>query len=226
MTHEPLDTPNPAPENPDCPDHTAPPRRFLWFLAGALTGAVLGYAASTALGAPTENRADGGSARQSAEPRDRAGPRATLPPQTAPPDRATNEGPAPAARAEDESDDGASTSTPSAPTVPAHAHEHGPSPDGWAEACRGFADTFTNVELGEGWHDAVAAWMTPAQADEYADVPLESLPTGPVDTVTPHDPQGALFTECTVLYDSGLEVDVGLTYHHPNWLVAAVRPTG
>lgn len=226
MPHRPFDPADPdaAPDRPgDDAESPAPWHRLRWFIAGALTGAVLGYAASTALGAPTETRANSDPARQSAATGDRAEEHAAPPPDTAPPERAAPDGPAPSPRATEGSDPGATTG---APTTTAHAHEHGPAPDGWDEACRGFAETFTNVDLGERWHDAVAAWMTPAQADEYADVPLENVPTGAVDTVTPHDPQGALFTECEVRYDSGLAVDVGLTYHHPDWLVAAVRPAG
>lgn len=109
----------------------------------------------------------------------------------------------------------------------AEGHEHGPAPDGWREAAEGFGQTFTQTSLGQdAWYTAVASWMTPAQAEQYAQVPVEHIPTGELVDVEVADPGGALFTAGRLTYDTGLVLEVGLTYDATSagWLVATVAP--
>lgn len=111
--------------------------------------------------------------------------------------------------------------------APGDGHEHGPAPDGWREAAEGFGQTFTQTGLGQdAWYTAVSSWMTPAQAEQYAQVPVEHIPTGTLVDVEVADPGGALFTAGRLTYDTGLVLEVGLTYDATStgWLIATVAP--
>ncbi len=108
-----------------------------------------------------------------------------------------------------------------------HGHEHGRAPDGWREAAEGFGETFTNTSLGQSaWYEAVSSWMTPAQAEQYEQVPATSIPTGTLVEATVDDPGGALYTAGRLAYDTGLELEIGLTYDATtqSWRVASVEP--
>lgn len=116
----------------------------------------------------------------------------------------------------------------SAPTdeVIGHSDAAGVSPEGWVQAAEGFGRTFTNIDLGDAWHEAVSAWMTEDQAARYVDVPVDHIPTGTLIDTEVSDPAGNLFTWAHLTYDTGLVLDVGLTFAggRDGWLVATVMP--
>lgn len=115
------------------------------------------------------------------------------------------------------------------PATTDEGHEHGPSPTGWRETAQGFGVTFTNTALGAGvWHDALAAWLTPAQAAEYRNVPIEHVPAGTLMATDVTDPDGSLFTTATLTYGTGMVLAIGLSYDGATerWLVASIMPGG
>lgn len=106
-------------------------------------------------------------------------------------------------------------------------HEDGPSPAGWQEVAEGFGRTFTNDELDhKAWFVAVSAWLTPDQAAKYENVSPTSIPEGELVDATVGDPNGRLYTEGELTYDTGLVINVALTYddNSDSWLVSSVLP--
>ncbi len=122
----------------------------------------------------------------------------------------------------DTSDDGASDSTPPSPT-------DGGVPAGWSEVARGFGLAFTRTSVGrDAWFATMSSWLTPQQAAEYRDVPIESIPIGELVEIDVADPGSEAHTHGTLTYDTGMVLEVGLSYRDAagGWLVARVELAG
>ncbi|TDD96024.1 hypothetical protein [Jiangella asiatica] len=97
--------------------------------------------------------------------------------------------------------------------------------DGWTEAARGFGQAFTHTEVGrDAWFAAMSTWLTPQQADRYREVPVEDVPGGVLRDVSVEDPSGGTITRGRLTYDTGMILEVGLSFDDSagGWLVARV----
>lgn len=104
------------------------------------------------------------------------------------------------------------------------ASDDGPPP-GWSEVARGFGLAFTRTGVGhEAWFASLASWLTPEQAAEYRDVPIEAIPTGTLVRVDVGDPASE-HVQGTLTYDTGMILAVGLSYRAGagTWLVARIE---
>lgn len=105
----------------------------------------------------------------------------------------------------------------------------GGAPAGWSEVARGFGLAFTRTSVGrEAWFAAMSSWLTPEQAAEYRDVPIEDIPNGELIEVDVAEPDGASHTLGTLTYDTGMVLEVGLSHVESagGWLVARVSLAG
>lgn len=105
------------------------------------------------------------------------------------------------------------------------ANDGGPPP-GWSEVARGFGLAFTRTGVGrDAWFATMSSWLTPEQAAEYRDVPIEAIPTGNLVRVDVADPAPAEHALGTLTYDTGMVLAVGLSYRADagSWLVARVE---
>ncbi|RIQ20160.1 hypothetical protein DY240_19140 [Jiangella rhizosphaerae] len=99
-------------------------------------------------------------------------------------------------------------------------------PAGWSEVARGFGLAFTRTSVGrDAWFAGMSSWLTPEQAAEYRDVPIEAIPTGELTEVDVADPGSAAHTRGTLTYDTGMVLGVGLSYRAAagGWLIARVE---
>ncbi|SDT70317.1 hypothetical protein SAMN04515669_6177 [Jiangella sp. DSM 45060] len=104
------------------------------------------------------------------------------------------------------------------------ASDDGPPP-GWSEVARGFGLAFTRTGVGhEAWFASLASWLTPEQAAEYRDVPIEAIPTGTLVRVDVGAPASG-HAQGTLTYDTGMILAVGLSYRASagTWLVARIE---
>ncbi|WP_157987636.1 hypothetical protein [Jiangella endophytica] len=100
------------------------------------------------------------------------------------------------------------------------------APAGWSEVARGFGLAFTRTGVGrDAWFATMSSWLTPEQAARYRDVPIEAIPTGELTQIDVADPGSAAHAQGTLTYDTGMVLDVGLSYRPVagSWLVARVE---
>lgn len=106
------------------------------------------------------------------------------------------------------------------------ASSEGGVPAGWSEVARGFGLAFTRTSVGrDAWFATMSSWLTPQQAAEYRDVPIESIPAGELVEIDVADPGSAAHAHGTLTYDTGMVLEVGLSYRAAagGWLVARVE---
>jgi hypothetical protein len=99
-------------------------------------------------------------------------------------------------------------------------------PAGWSEVARGFGLAFTRTGVGrDAWFATMSSWLTPEQAAEYRDVPIESIPVGELVEIDVADPGSAAHTHGTLTYDTGMVLEVGISHSAAagGWLVARVE---
>ncbi|MBB5787447.1 hypothetical protein [Jiangella mangrovi] len=98
-------------------------------------------------------------------------------------------------------------------------------PAGWSEAARGFGLAFTRTRVGrDAWFAAMSSWLTPEQAAQYREVPIDDIPAGELLEVDVTAPGAEPHTHGTLTYDTGMVLEVGLSYETSagGWLVARV----
>lgn len=118
---------------------------------------------------------------------------------------------------------GSPSATPEATTQAPLGDQDGP--EGWAAAARGFGHAFTRTAVGQdAWFAAMSTWLTPEQARRYRGVPIHEIPGGVLQEVTVAEPAGTHSTHGQLRYDTGMVLNVGLSYSatEGGWLVARV----
>lgn len=120
---------------------------------------------------------------------------------------------------------GSNGNTPDALPVSVGVADERADAEGWAAAARGFGHAFTRTAVGQdAWFAAMSTWLTSEQARRYRDVPIHDIPGGVLQEVTVAEPAGAHATHGRLRYDTGMVLNVGLSYSDAEggWLVARV----
>ncbi|TDD66983.1 hypothetical protein E1262_20380 [Jiangella aurantiaca] len=110
--------------------------------------------------------------------------------------------------------------------APPSSKDAGGVPAGWSEVTRGFGLAFTRTSVGrDAWFAAMSSWLTPEQAAEYRDVAIDTIPTGELVEIEVADPGPAAQAHGRLTYDTGMVLEVGLSYRAAagGWLVARVE---